>query len=131
VNPEIKKAWVEALRSGEYTQARGALCRTEDMKYDEAGRTYKAGYCCLGVLTDLAVKAGVVQWSPEPRAPELQAVVDGTGSWYSLTPPQVVTWAGLDRADPKVGSGGVRLSELNDSGEKDFGQIAKIIEEEL
>jgi hypothetical protein len=130
VNPEIKKAWVEALRSGEYTQARGALCRTEDTSDDETGRADKAGYCCLGVLTDLAVKAGVVQWSPEPRAPELQAVMDGTGSWYSLTPPQVVTWAGLDRADPKVGPEGERLSGLNDFGE-DFEKIAKLIEEEL
>lgn len=125
MNPEIKKAWVEALRSGEYAQARGALCRTEGTVDDQT-----VGYCCLGVLTDLAVKAGVVEWAPEPREPALQTVIDGTGSWYSLTPPEVVTWAGLDRADPKVGPEDERLSTLNDDGAS-FKKIAKLIEEKL
>lgn len=42
MNQKIKKAWVKALRSGEYKQAAGML-RTSllDGKY---------GYCCLGVL---------------------------------------------------------------------------------
>jgi len=43
---EVKKLWIEALRSGKYEQGRGAL--NKDGKF-----------CCLGVLCDLAVKAGV------------------------------------------------------------------------
>lgn len=36
--PEVKKQWVEALRSGQYLQCRNRL-------HNDAG-----GYCCLGVL---------------------------------------------------------------------------------
>ena len=43
---EIKAKWVEALRSGKYTQARHAL------KGDR-------GFCCLGVLCDIS---GVGKW---------------------------------------------------------------------
>lgn len=52
MNPEIKALWIDALRSGDYTQARGTLRET-----DREGNT--VGYCCLGVLTELAVEAGV------------------------------------------------------------------------
>lgn len=37
---EIKKQWVEALRSGKYSQTSGRLRRQD-------------GFCCLGVLCDL------------------------------------------------------------------------------
>ena len=40
MDAELKKQWVEALRSGEYEQVRVEL-RNEK------------GYCCLGVLTEL------------------------------------------------------------------------------
>ncbi len=43
----LKNKWIEALRSGEYLQGKGAL--------REAGRGGKADkYCCLGVLIDIA-----------------------------------------------------------------------------
>lgn len=38
----VKKKWVEALRSGQYQQARGAIKRTLP--------DGTAAYCCLGVL---------------------------------------------------------------------------------
>jgi hypothetical protein len=41
VDPEIKAKWVEALRSGRYQQATGKLMTEE-------------GYCCLGVLCEVA-----------------------------------------------------------------------------
>jgi hypothetical protein len=47
MNPEIKASWVEALRSEEYKQGANALHRN-------------GTFCCLGVLCDLAEKAGVV-----------------------------------------------------------------------
>lgn len=40
MDTEIKRKWVEALRSGEYMQAQGKLRRSD-------------GYCCLGVLCDV------------------------------------------------------------------------------
>lgn len=40
MNQDIKKLWVDALRSGKYQQAEGAL-RISD------------GYCCLGVLCEV------------------------------------------------------------------------------
>jgi len=47
MNKKIKKEWIKALRSGEYKQGKGKLCRSED-----GGETYQ--YCCLGVLIDIA-----------------------------------------------------------------------------
>lgn len=40
MNKEIKKQWIEALRSGKYKQGREYLCVDET-------------YCCLGVLCDI------------------------------------------------------------------------------
>lgn len=48
LKPEIKKRWQKAL--GEYPQAQGKL-RTPD------------GFCCLGVLGDLAVQDGLAHWN--------------------------------------------------------------------
>jgi hypothetical protein len=41
MNPEIKKKWVKALRSGKYEQGRGNLKNSDGQ------------FCCLGVLCDL------------------------------------------------------------------------------
>ncbi len=46
MDPEIKKLWIEALRSGEYEQCIGAL-------HDATG------YCCIGVLRELVVPDNV------------------------------------------------------------------------
>jgi hypothetical protein len=54
----VKKAWLKALRSGEYKQARYSLRR----ETPEGG--YK--YCCLGVLCDLhrkIVKKAGANWT--------------------------------------------------------------------
>lgn len=45
---ELKEAWTTALRSGEYAQAKYALCRV--VAYDP---TIPIGYCCLGVLVEV------------------------------------------------------------------------------
>ena len=41
----IKRKWIKALRSGKYRQIKDAL-------------EYKGGYCCLGVLRDVAKTGG-------------------------------------------------------------------------
>ena len=50
MNKEVKQQWVAALRSGEYKQGKNALRRQYEGE--------DAEFCCLGVLCDLAVKAG-------------------------------------------------------------------------
>lgn len=41
MTPELKTRWLAALRSGEYSQVRGTLKNRD-------------GYCCLGVLCEIA-----------------------------------------------------------------------------
>ena len=46
---EVIKLWVKALRSGEYKQTKDSLKN-------------RGGFCCLGVLCDLAAKDGGGDW---------------------------------------------------------------------
>lgn len=55
LKPHIKTKWVEALRSGDYKKAKGALARD-------------GGFCCLGVLCDLQVVPG--EWYGEHFVPK-------------------------------------------------------------
>lgn len=47
LKPGIKTKWINALRSGKYTQGKERLCRTNPL-------TGKDEMCCLGVLFDIA-----------------------------------------------------------------------------
>lgn len=137
--PEIKADWLAALRSGEYSQTKGAL---------KDG----IGYCCLGVLCDLAEKAGVAEfvarevpneYGPE-HEPEIRTgyVEKGDDTPYpdnELLPHYVRDWAGMDDINPYVTSGmdeyggTIRhtLADLNDDHDKDFTEIAAYIEEQI
>lgn len=104
---EVRQLWVKALRSGEYQQGTNCL-RTDDGKY-----------CCLGVLTDLAVKNGVI---PNFRG-------EGNGHNKVLTLP-VMTWAGLRSSSGCYGDAREKsLSSDNDKG-CGFKNLADIIESE-
>lgn len=127
---KVKKKWVDALRSGEYTQGQNRL-----VTY--AG-TDEAQYCCLGVLCDLAEKAGVVKFD--------------TGGYVSVDnpldrdrfglPKAVSAWAGLTEktfnnrkslaSAPQVTiqTNTDSLANHNDNG-KTFEQIAEAIERDL
>lgn len=114
MNPEIKASWIAALRSGEYQQGLGVL-RSSDNKY-----------CCLGVLCDLAAKAGIGKWAPawyRHRATAFDFDFDGD---YQVLPPSVQDWAGLMTPN---GEFGIKddLAGLNDTGFP-FAAIADIIE---
>ena len=111
MKPEVKKLWVDALRSGAYDQATGEL------------RT-KEGFCCLGVLCDIS---GQAQWTGRMYA---------GGAQY--LPLEVQEWAGLQESDPFVNivdddnePTSTLLSELNDNLGWDFNRIANVIEEQL
>ena len=121
MNPDIKKLWVDALRSGEYRQGEGRLRSGADR------------YCCLGVLTDLGVKAGLGSW----------ATFDGGFVFAPAEGPGDVETAGVHRAIaawagtvgalgklPRAVDYATNLAGLNDNGAT-FDKIADVIEEQL
>lgn len=124
----IKAQWVAALRSGEYKQQQGAL----HDKPLEPGQPER--FCCLGVLCDLAYKAGAVS-----RQEGNERYSYGELLYGGILPPEVVQWAkliddqDLDGAlDPlvalDVGYRTHNLTTLNDDKEWNFNQIADAIE---
>jgi hypothetical protein len=54
MDPDVRDAWVAALRSGEFAQTTGKLTRVV-----RTGVDAPTGHCCLGVLCELARRAGV------------------------------------------------------------------------
>ena len=116
---KARRAWVRALRSGKYKQTTHCL-------HDKSEKG-KEGFCCLGVLCELAVKKGII-----PPALEEMNGVFTYDEHDTLLPDRVVAWAGL-----KSDSGGFyreikgkdSLVALNDGGKK-FKTIANIIESE-
>lgn len=122
MNPEIKRAWVKALRSGNYKQGQGAL-RQHDR------------FCCLGVLCDLAVKAGV-----DVEVALCQLTLNGYYRYdneSNYPPSKVNNWADIDyyevpdgEQDPDADYQTISLADLNDGGTS-FTEIANLIEEHL
>lgn len=66
MNPEIKKAWVDALRSGNYKQGDDEVLREEHAD--------GPAYCCLGVLAELN---GRLELSSEDRDTWILTGTDG------------------------------------------------------
>lgn len=106
MNPSVKRAWVEALRSGEYPQAQARL-------YDR----FADGYCCLGVLCDVIDPH---KWRSDGA---YEAVVDGEViRMHDTLAGPVLDALGMpeDVAD--------RLMDMNDQDGKSFDEIADYIE---
>jgi hypothetical protein len=131
MNPVIRAEWLEALRSDEYQQGKGALTIVRDDGTEKD--------CCLGVLCKLAVKAGVL--GPEDMNEGSQDVMgeQATVRHYAreiaMLPAKVMTWAGLASSNPYLDAGkdstGYQIRQsaavLNDSG-RSFTEIAFAIE---
>ena len=131
MNPQIKQQWLAALKSGEYHQGRKFLRYQKD--YND---TYQC-YCCLGVLCDLAVKAGVTTWE------EIDKDNDGDEQLTN----KVSRWAGLQSLNPEISlqvlepeetkndNWTLRISHLNDGDfairPRNFDEIHDIIEKYL
>jgi len=119
---EIKEKWLEALRSGEYTQGGGTLRSASDR------------FCCLGVLCDLAIKEGVGSWVKDKgfsgfpyRYHNGEKIIH-----TNLLPPDVQRWSGLNSSVGTLGDSASAykndsLAQLNDTG-RDFNYIADVIE---
>lgn len=105
LNPDAKQAWIKTLRSGEYEQGVGALC-----KVDEDGVTR---WCCLGVFADVTIVGYWVQTKGETGARELK------GSSHFLTSMDM-HWDTQSF-----------LADRNDLDDWDFNQIADWVEENL
>lgn len=122
-NTDVIKLWVEALESGDYAQTTGRLQRT-------GPSDRPAGYCCLGVLCDVAIKQGV----PIGRFDLYDSVLfcnlenSEDASWEVL-PNVVMEWAGLDTDDPLID--GHTASEWNDVCRTTFPEIADKIRKEF
>jgi len=108
---EIIAEWVRRLRSGNYTQTQRVL-RNKD------------SFCCLGVLCEVAVDAGVIPPAvSRPNHPSL-FVYDGQDR---TLPQSVADWAGVGKAGD-YGPGIMEsLASKNDYGYS-FEEIANLIE---
>ncbi|MGH7240519.1 MAG: hypothetical protein ACREHG_10730 [Candidatus Saccharimonadales bacterium] len=87
-------------------------------------RTGRTLHCCLGVLCELAIAAGV---PVERTVSNWQTEVSFDGEAGTL-PASVRHWAGLTDSDPIVGNGPATLAGLNDDMLVGFAEIATIIE---
>ena len=118
---EIKKLWIKALRSGDYLQGYSYL-------QQEGNR-----FCCLGVLSDLGIKAGVIEESLQKN----MCYAYGDQQAVSKLCYEIKKWSGItfDYGDleKKVtvhDSKCYSLASLNDAGFT-FQQIADVIEEQF
>ncbi|HEY6018330.1 MAG TPA: hypothetical protein VIY48_00060 [Candidatus Paceibacterota bacterium] len=124
--PEVKALLLDALKSGEYQKTTGLLKRHND---DDT-----VGYCCLGVLSDVANKQGVCgEWKratdgagyPQHWYDMPEEVNDGFETYVSnntaFLPKSVAEWSGLDDAVQTV------LANINDES-TDFAPVIEHIE---
>lgn len=129
MNAEIKAQWLTDLRSGEFQKGKGYLQGAD-------GR-----FCCLGVLCEQAVKAGVAQKAQTPDGSWEYAGIPREGSMaygdcsVGTLPNAVRDWANLLSNNPRVrvenGFPLENLSEVNDETTLEFPAIADLIEAQL
>lgn len=114
LHPQLKKRWVEALRSGKYKQGRQYLRDQSDQ------------YCCLGVLCDITEKG---KWYEavsvtDRRKPVYRYVPLGrTEGTIAYLPRDIQDKAGLTTSTETT------LAKMNDKGWS-FKKIADWIERE-
>jgi hypothetical protein len=110
--PEIKKRWLEALRSGKYKQGKKLL------------RSYNNEFCCLGVLQDLVEPDEWILRIEEFSRHVPRYCYQTTDAYWSQLSREVLEHVNLSKTDM------ITLSVLNDNGIS-FEEIAQWIEENL
>jgi len=100
----VKRRWLEALQSGEYRKT-------------TQGLRVKGRYCCLGVLCDIQVRAGV-EWLPN-------GIASFAGSISSAVLPEP-----LMDAVGITGNEEAELIDLNDS-ERGWSHVIQYIRKNL
>lgn len=119
MKPEVAKIWVDALRSGEYTQGKQAL------KFTKAGKCY---HCCLGVLCELYDKYNEEKLT-ETISDNSRRIIAFDGE-TEILPERVREWAGLLNKRGSFNSGFESLMQFNDTGSS-FEDIADVIEQNV
>jgi hypothetical protein len=125
VKPEIKKLWIDALRSGKYKQSFGELFGN-------------GCHCALGVLVEVAIEQG----TPVKRSPG--GYVDTIAGQACMEPenvgltPNVVAFAGMSncpavvtKLNPLIGVPQERrdyITTLNDNDKLTFEKLADLLE---
>lgn len=116
MNPQIKKRWVDALRSGNYKQTTSVL------------RNKDEGFCCLGVLCDLVKEEIGLEWT-DLRVRPGQSIASqecwSIGYNRIALPSRVYEYVGFNSSEPYIN--GTSLTGLNDIGFS-FSKIADFIE---
>ena len=115
MDTKVKSLWIDDLRANPELQGRGAL--------------YSNGlYCCIGRLCEIYRKeTGDGEWIGRKNSQPVFRTSNGRNSW--VLPMSVQVWAGLKDPNPKAGK--YPLSYWNDTENKDFAEIADLIEENL
>lgn len=139
MHKEIADKWITALRSDEYAQTKGALEISPEYLESHPGMSDGVGFCCLGVLSALAAKEGIVTRAPD----EFGNIRYGTSEDMCAgeLPDAVMDWAGmsstdgtritpLDENDDYTEAYRDTLMTLNDSKGYTFKEIADVIEKE-
>ena len=90
MNKEVKKLWLDALKSRKYAQGKGRLRKTS---------LGSDCFCCLGVLCDLSISNhnAASRWSEVPSFGITRKFkFNDEGDGYAGLPPyEVMNWAGL------------------------------------
>lgn len=130
MNKPVAVLWVNALRSGKYTQTKGGL-------------RDRNGMCCLGVLCDVFREVcHQGEWTPTGGAVGDSAFDTGKKIHHgeesiadtekSVAPHAVVAWANMKDGNPVVRGEmfdtNTSIAELNDGMNWDFAMIADLIE---
>lgn len=125
------RAWIDALRSGEFEQTTGHLNATAECV------TGGPGMCCLGVAAELCRRENPdrLHWELGQSGGEYLLVDTETGDESSQELiPFVMAWLGVEERNPHVympmGKGDLALEDLaslNDDGTS-FAEIADLIE---
>ena len=107
---EVMELWIKSLRSGKYKQTQACL------KNDE-------GFCCLGVLCDLASKDGGNEWYAPNQDGQFAFVGFGNISDTEMPPEELTAYVGMSYDDAHA------VANMNDDGYT-FSEIADHLEKE-
>lgn len=113
LDPDVKARWLDALRSGHYKQARGALAK--DKIGDPCRVNNAASLCCIGVLGRIENIDGELTGD----------VLDG----FTALEPEIAIEN--EYGESSTSGVGYVLAALNDEAKWNFNQIADWIEEYL